>query len=256
MAGSNPASDRKGLVEICVLEVRNLTKIYRKLEERVEGIENASLKISAGEIIGLIGPNGAGKTTLIKLITTVLEPDSGEILFEGERMDKGSKRKIGYVPENPFFYTNLKGWELARFMESIYQANLEDGGRLSFVQLAKRLNVEEHLGKFVSSYSQGILRKFLLSLAIAFGTRLIILDEPTNGLDPDSYISLKEILKECREDNRAVLIATHQLPMAQEIVDKIAICYNGRIQSFTIKDETVEELYRNIVHRNREVQVK
>ncbi len=237
------------------LETHNLTKIYRRLENRIEGIEDVSLKVEQGNILALLGPNGAGKSTFIKAVTSVLRPDSGEILIDGKsiltaKKLKKIKRHVGYAPEMPYFYTKLTGLEFASFVAKVYECDLDEGGELSFVQLSKRFGLERHLSKLVNTYSQGMLRKTVLCFAIAFGKRLIILDEPSNGLDPDSYLVLRDILHDCKTQNRAVLLSTHQLFIAQEVADKIAICKDGHIHSFVHRGQSVEELYKKIVHHS------
>jgi len=236
------------------LETYHLTKIYRKTSEGVEGIENVNIKVSEGEIIAILGPNGAGKTTFIKMVCSQIRPDKGTVLMDGISIwDKKEgkifeiRRRVGYAPEVPFFYAKLTGWELARFMESIYDYGLEEGGSLSFKNISDAFSLTPHLNKLVSSYSHGTLRKLILAFAISFGTRLIVLDEPSNGLDPTSYLILRDILRECRTQGRAILLSTHQLSMAQEIADYIAIFFRGNMKCFVKNDQSVERLYMEVV---------
>jgi ABC-2 type transport system ATP-binding protein len=238
---------------VCLLKTQNLTKVYSITKDRIEGIKDVSLEVSAGEILALLGPNGAGKTTFIRMICSELTPDSGEVLIEGVSVLKKKKghmdirRRVGYAPENPFFYGKLTGWEFARFIESIYNYGLAEGDSLSFCNIAERMELTTHLDKLVGSYSQGMLRKIILCFAIAFGTRLIILDEPSNGLDPDSYLALREILFECRLKNRAILLSTHQLAMAQELADDVAVFSMGRMQCLVKNMSSVEDIYKKAV---------
>lgn len=232
------------------LETVKLTKIYARKGNAIEGIADVSLQVSSGEILSLLGPNGAGKTTFIRMICSGLTPDSGDVLMGGISVIKKTKghlqvrRTVGYAPENPFYYGKLTGWEFAHFLESVYRYSLDEGKDLSFVSLSERFQLTPHLDKLIGAYSKGTLRKLIIALAVAFGTRLIILDEPSNGLDPDSYLNLREILFECRARERAVLLSTHQLAMAQELGNTIAIFSNGKMQCLVRNENNVEELYK------------
>ena len=243
------------------IETIELTKIYRKTSQGIEGIEKISLKLSEGQILSLLGPNGAGKTTFIKIISSQILPDSGEVFIYGNPLCKIIKesqilirQQIGYLPETPFFYAKLTGWEFARFMESIYNCPLEEGGSLSFHSIADAFNLTSHLNKLIASYSQGMLRKLVLCFAITFGKKIIILDEPSNGLDPDSYLTLKDILRECRAQKRAILLSTHHLSLAQEIADEIAIFHQGHIKCKVKNDGSVEVLYKKIIHEVKNIE--
>lgn len=239
------------------LRVNNLTKIYRKTFDGIEGIEGVSINLQQGEVLALIGPNGAGKTTLIKIITTQLRPDSGEVFIYNypllgiikEPRFFELRRQIGYAPEMPFFYSKLTGWEFARFLASIYESKLDEGGNLSFVNIANILNLTQNLGKMISTYSQGMIRKLMISFAIAFGKKLIILDEPSNGLDPDSYLMLKELIKECKSQGRTVFLSTHHLSLAEDTADKIAMLYKGHLKAFVPNNKNIEEFYKSVINK-------
>lgn len=237
------------------LETIELTKVYRRRPDGVEGIEDASLQLSDGQIIAVLGPNGAGKTTFIKMVTCQIVPDRGRVLILGTPINQSVKesnfsirRRIGYAPENPFFYGRLTGWEFARFMESIYNYPLDEGGTLGFRSVASAFALTPHLSKLVDTHSHGTLRKLILAFAITFGTRILVLDEPSNGLDPDSYLALRDILHECRSQGRAILLSTHQLSMAQELADDIAIFHKGRMKPLLKNDGSVETLFKQVVH--------
>ncbi len=233
------------------LETIALSKIYQINNGRIEGITDANLRIEEGQILALLGPNGAGKTTFIRVVCSELRPDRGKVLMDGiSILESNSKecidirRKVGYAPEIPFFYGKLTGWELSHFMESIYGYRLDEGGSLSFKHISEALALAPHLHKQVGVYSQGTVQKLMLAYAIAFGRRLIILDEPSNSLDPDSYMALRSILYDCRSRKRAILLSTHQLSMAQELADEVAIISQGRMQLKLMKNNSnIEELY-------------
>lgn len=240
-----------------LLETDSLTKIYNtKADGEIEGIKDISLRVKKGEITGLLGPNGAGKTTFIKLVCSIIQPDRGRVLVEGILMDSSPasieiRRKIGYAPENPFFYNHLTGREMGNFIASVYGTTIEEGGGLSFISVAERLQLSPHLDKYINHYSQGMLRKLAISCAIAFGSHLIILDEPSNGLDPDSYFTLRELLRECKGEGRGILLSTHQLSMVQELADRVAIFNRGQLQDIAVTDNDVERQYIKAVHCHR-----
>jgi len=218
-----------------VLETVNLTKIYRTYNNRIEGIKNINLQLNLNEVKAVLGPNGSGKSTFIKMLCSEITPDSGSIYFFGEsslysRNMHKLKKDVGYAPEIPFLYSKLTGREFSQFMSGIYGKDVDEGGSLSFNQIVSGFDLDVHMTKMISNYSQGTIRKLILAYAISFGEKLIILDEPSNGLDPTSYLYLLELLKECKRKNRAVLLSTHQLSMVEDISDNLVLFYNGEMK--------------------------
>lgn len=218
------------------LETYKLSKIYIKGNIRVEGIEDVSMTFDSGNICTLLGPNGAGKTTLIKTLCSEIQPDSGDIIYLGysviRQRDKKElrmiKREVGYAPENPFLYSRLKGREFLEFMSCIYEFDMvKENTELMY--LVKGFEMEKHLDKLITDYSLGMVRKLSLIMALLFGRKIIILDEPTNGLDPSGYLFLLDALKRYRQEKRCIILSTHQLDMAEELTDHLFLVLDGHV---------------------------
>lgn len=220
-----------------MIEIKNVTKIYGGKHKAVDQI---SLTIPTGEIIGFIGPNGAGKTTTIKMITGVLNPDEGEILINGKNIVKdplNAKKEFGIVPDNADIFLRLKGIEYLNFMGDIYE--VESNVRKERIEhFAKVFEMEDALNDKILSYSHGMRQKIVIMGVLISDPNVWILDEPMTGLDPQSSFSLKEIMKEHAKKGNTVFFSTHVLEVAEKLCDKVAIINKGIIVFFG----TLEEL--------------
>lgn len=220
-----------------MIEIKNVTKIYGGKHKAVDQI---SLTIPTGEIIGFIGPNGAGKTTTIKMITGVLNPDEGEILINGKNIVKdplNAKKEFGIVPDNADIFLRLKGIEYLNFMGDIYE--VESNVRKERIEhFAKVFEMEDALNDKILSYSHGMRQKIVIMGVLISDPNVWILDEPMTGLDPQSSFSLKEIMKEHAQKGNTVFFSTHVLEVAEKLCDKVAIINKGVIVFFG----TLEEL--------------
>lgn len=220
-----------------MIEIKNVTKIYGGKHKAVDQI---SLTIPTGKIIGFIGPNGAGKTTTIKMITGVLNPDEGEILINGKNIVKdplNAKKEFGIVPDNADIFLRLKGIEYLNFMGDIYE--VESNVRKERIEhFAKVFEMEDALNDKILSYSHGMRQKIVIMGVLISDPNVWILDEPMTGLDPQSSFSLKEIMKEHAKKGNTVFFSTHVLEVAEKLCDKVAIINKGIIVFFG----TLEEL--------------
>lgn len=222
-----------------VLEVNNLTKFLG----RREILHNINLKIYEGDIVGLIGPNGAGKTTLIKTITSLYKINSGSIKicsFDIKKEIEDALSKIGCIIENPDMYKDLTGRdniEIIKMLNSIKDNDFIEE-MIDFVKLRDRIDDK------VKKYSLGMKQRLALLCALIKKPKLLILDEPTNGLDPKGIKELREMIKKISiEDNISVLISSHILKEVENICDRIIIINNGSI----INEFGIEEVkYKNI----------
>ncbi len=218
------------------IKLSEASKIYQKKDSRVIGIEQISLEICSGEILGLLGPNGAGKTTLLKLIATLIEPTSGDIYFNDAALssldaDKliAVKREIGYLPETPFVYSKLTGQEYLLYLGELYGVDRDIlCDRLAYY--FKLFEIDESKNTFLSAYSQGMLKKISLIAALINNQSILILDEPTNSLDPKMVTILKEILTEFKSANKTIILSTHILDIAEKLSDRIAILDKGKLK--------------------------
>ena len=222
-----------------VLEVNNLSKSLG----RREILHNINLKIYEGDIVGLIGPNGAGKSTLIKTITSLYNINSGNIKICGFDIKKeleDALSKIGCIIESPDLYKDLTGRdniEIVKMLNNIKDNNYIEE-MIDFVKLRDRIDDK------VKKYSLGMKQRLALLCALIKKPKLLILDEPTNGLDPKGIKELREMIKRIsREDNISVLISSHILKEVENICDRIVIINEG----FIIKEFGIEEVkYKNI----------
>jgi ABC-2 type transport system ATP-binding protein len=211
-----------------MLDVEGISKSYGP----VRAISNVSFSVPAGEIVGLLGPNGAGKSTTMKAILGLLRPEAGTIHVLGhdvasEPME--AKREMGYVPESPALYEFLTGAEYLDFIADLY--GLDPATRASRIaQFLRGLELVGHEDALISGYSQGMKQKVALIAALVHRPRLLVLDEPLNGLDPRAARVVKELLRTlARNDGVGVLFSTHVLEIAQAICDRIIILNHGTI---------------------------
>lgn len=211
-----------------MIKITNLSKSYVK-NKKV--IDNLSLDINDGEILGIIGPNGVGKTTLIKMITGILEIDEGNIEISNIDIQKNpveAKRKIGLITDNPDSFLKFKGIEYLNFIGDIYEVGLERRKEL-IIKYATIFEMEEAINEKIESYSHGMRQKIMIIGSLIHEPDNWILDEPMTGLDPKSMFELKKIMKEYAEIGKTVVFSTHILDVAEKICDRIAIINEGTI---------------------------
>lgn len=183
-------------------------------------LKNVNLEIKKGEIFALLGPNGAGKTTLLKLIVGLIQPTSGNILIDGKKTEK---QKVGLMLGNSIIYYRLNGYDNLKYFAKIYSVNDYDK-RIN--ELAKFLGIKDWLYEYVEHYSLGMKSKLALARAMIHNPDILLLDEPTLGLDPN--ISM-EVRKKIRKMNKTIIFCTHYLEEAEEIADRIGIIKEGKI---------------------------
>jgi len=210
-----------------VLVARNLTRSYGSLR----AVDGVSLTLSAGEIVGLLGPNGAGKTTTVSMLAGITPPDGGEVLLRGESLASGrteAKRNLGLVPQELALYEGLSAGENLRFFGALYGLGGRDlaeavGRALRFVGLADRA------GHRVKTFSGGMKRRLNLAMGLVHDPRLILLDEPTVGIDPQARHNILDVVRDIVRSGRTVLYTTHYLEEAEALCDRLAIIDHGRI---------------------------
>lgn len=211
-----------------MIEIKNVSKSYKKGKKV---IDNISFKIKNGEIFGFIGPNGAGKTTTIKMITGILDIDEGDILIDGNSIKKApveAKKEIGFVPDNPDFFLNLKGFEYLNFIADIYEVPLEKR-KENIESLSKLFEMEYDLNNKIKSYSHGMRQKIIIMGVLLHEPQNLILDEPLTGLDPKSSFDLKNIMRDYVKRNKTVFFSTHILEVAERLCDRLAVINKGKI---------------------------
>lgn len=210
-----------------MINIKNLKKSFNG-SPALNGID---LQLARGEIYGLLGPNGAGKTTTIKILAGLLSFDSGSIIIDGEKYDRNNgniKRKISYVPDEPFVYPKLTGKEHLNFYADIYGLTKKERSE-KIDYFFKYFEFEIYKNELVETYSAGTKQKLLISQAILVNPSILLLDEPLVSIDPVVGRKFKILLKQLSDKGTTVIFATHILPLAQEVSTRIGIIINGRI---------------------------
>lgn len=214
-----------------ILETKHLKKYYGNSL----GIEDVSIKLKKGEIYGFIGPNGAGKSTTIRTIIGLINKTGGKVLINNKEYnldDLETKQKIGYLPSEINLYDDMKVKEILDYHESFYKKETSKKRK----KLVKLLKINEE--KKIQDLSMGNLKKVGIVLALIHDPEILILDEPTNGLDPIMQNVLHDILKEEKEKGTAILYSSHVLSEVSNLCDKIGFIKNGKI----IKEDTIENI--------------
>ncbi|MDE5966718.1 MAG: ABC transporter ATP-binding protein, partial [Lachnospiraceae bacterium] len=196
----------------------------------VKAVDDLSLTVEDGEIVGFIGPNGAGKTTTIKMMTGILKPDCGTVLINDYDMSKQpleAKMVIGYIADSPDMFLRLTGMEFINFMADIYRIPVE-GRKEKIISLVERFDLEHALDKPMQSYSHGMRQKMMVTAALVHNPEVWILDEPLTGLDPKSAFELKKMMREHADAGNSVLFSTHVLEVAEKLCDKVIIITHGK----------------------------
>lgn len=211
-----------------MIQLTNISKTYAKTKKAVD---NLSLNVPAGTIMGFIGPNGAGKTTTLKMMAGILKPDEGSIALNGYDINQdpiNAKEQFGFVFDNPDFFLQLKGIEYLRFIADIYGIDSETR-QDRIRKLANDLDMSDALNDKIQSYSHGMRQKIMIIGVLLHQPKIWILDEPLTGLDPQSSFNLKQMMRDHAANNNIVFLSTHVLEVAEKLCDKIAIINHGRI---------------------------
>ncbi|AOC57730.1 MULTISPECIES: ABC transporter ATP-binding protein [Bacillus] len=231
-------------MQSAVLKVEKVDKrIGRKLI-----LQDISIEIGKGEIVGLLGPNGSGKTTLIRLIVGLMKKNNGRIMINGYSQDEDflhAMSSVGAIIENPEFYSYLTGFENLELYAAMHDGVTEE----RMQEVVKRVRLEHAIHQKVKTYSLGMKQRLGIAQAILHQPNLLILDEPTNGLDPAGMKEFREHLQMLvREEGTSVLFATHLLHEVEELCDRMIIIQKGQIKaSAKLRDmEGKEQILMNI----------
>jgi ABC-2 type transport system ATP-binding protein len=221
---------------IPLIKTRHLVKKYG---DKI-AVNDVSFEVRAGEIFGFLGPNGAGKTTTIKMIVGLLQPSSGAIKVNGFDVltqPLQAKAITGYAPDEPNLYPKLTARELLRFVGELYGLERQQISRRS-EELLRLFDLSKSADDTVDSFSHGMQQKTALAAALVHDPKVLVLDEPTVGLDPKSARMIKDILRQMAERGAAVFLSTHILEIAERMCDRIGIISQGSL----IAAGTMEEL--------------
>ena len=232
-----------------LLKLSSVSKSFKD----VSVLNDINLQINSGEIIGLVGGNGAGKTTLLRLMTGVYRPTSGSVLFEDNKEIHLVRENVGIVPESTGLYGKLTAWENIRYHSRIFGIS-DDVAWDRTMKFATNLGIAESLNRHTKGFSRGMKQKTALLRAIVHHPKILILDEPTAGLDITSARNVRKMVRDLGDKGGTVVYSTHQLSEAQRICNRIIMIHNGRIVAdgspedllTEYKMQDLEELYVNL----------
>jgi ABC-2 type transport system ATP-binding protein len=211
------------------ISIRNLTKVYPIpfRRERVLAVKNLSLDVEPGQVYGLLGPNGSGKSTTMKIVLGLVPPTSGTTqIFGRDSSMVDSREDVGFLPENPYFYKYLTGFETLMFYGKICGlrgAKLKDRAG----ELLKLVSLENARDRRLGGYSKGMLQRIGLAQALVQEPRLLVLDEPTAGVDPAGSREIHDLILDFKSRGITILLCSHLLGQVQEICDRIGILHRG-----------------------------
>jgi ABC-2 type transport system ATP-binding protein len=238
-----------------VIETLALTKAFGP-KVAVNGL---SLRVDAGEVMGFLGPNGSGKTTTIRLLMGLLRPTAGTASILGRDCHADAvalKRDVGYLPDEPFLYPYLSGREILELVAGLHGFPRAEEGR-GAAELAGRLGLGAAAGAYTVTYSLGMKKRLALAMALIHDPRVLIMDEPTNGLDPRGAREMRATIAELAAGGRTIFLSTHLLDAAEKLCHRVAIIRDGALQAVgapaelrarfaTTADTTLEELFLRV----------
>jgi ABC-2 type transport system ATP-binding protein len=218
-----------------LVQIQGLSKSYGSFQ----AVKGLTLSVSCGQVFALLGPNGAGKTTTIRMLMGILAPTSGTARIDGldcfrDRVEV--KRRVGYLPDEPIFQDYLRGSEIIHFsgeMHGLSRAEIENRMR----PLLQQLELSDALEEFAVNYSRGMKKKLALVCAMLHDPALLILDEPTNGLDPFATRALHELIRANAAAGKTIFFSTHLLDQAEKLCTQIAILAKGQLAAHGTLDE-------------------
>lgn len=223
-----------------LLETKNLTKQYKNHKAN----DKVNIHIKKGIIYGLLGPNGAGKTTLLKMLTGMLNPTSGEIFFDGKRITRRDLAYVGALIENAPIYENLTAGENLKVRTLLY--GLPD----SRIEEVLEIVGLQDVGKKTSGkFSLGMKQRLGIAIALLNNPRLLILDEPTNGLDPIAIHEFRDLIKKFQNQGMTLIVSSHILTEMEHVADEVGIIYDGKLvyQDKLKENQNLEKLFMEVV---------
>ena len=237
------------------MKIKNFTKKY---SQEKKAVDDLSLSVMPGEIYGFIGHNGAGKTTTIRAVVGVMGFDNGEVLIDGHSVKKEPvicKSITAYIPDNPDLYDYVTGIQYLNYMADMFSVD-ERHREERIRKYADLFGITDSLGNLVSSYSHGMKQKLALIGAFLHLPKLLVLDEPFVGLDPEAAFHLKEIMRELCNQGSAIFFSTHVLDVAEKLCDKVAIIKQGKMVRCGTMEEvkgsgSLEDVFMGVVRNEK-----
>jgi ABC-2 type transport system ATP-binding protein len=236
------------VVTVSAISIRNLSKEFAIpfRQERVRAVNGLSMEIPEGEVYGLLGPNGSGKSTTMKILLGLVSPSAGSTaIFGTDSREVESHEQVGFLPENPYFYKHLTGLETLLFYGKLCGfrgTELRDRA----VSLLQIIGLETAADRRLSGYSKGMLQRIGLGQALMGDPRLLVLDEPTAGVDPAGSHAIRDLILQFKERGITVLLCSHLLAQVQEVCDRVGILDRGTL--------LVEGRVRDLVAQPNQIQ--
>ncbi len=231
-----------------MIDIKDCTKRYGELI----AVNNLSLSMEDSKIFGLLGPNGAGKSTTIKMMVGLIKPDSGYIKIGGYDISTdpiNAKKMMAYVPEKGYLYEKLTAWEYLRFISGLYHLE-EDSFKKNALEYLEIFGLSKWMDEITGGFSMGMKQRLQLTAAFMRNPKVIILDEPHNGLDPKGVRLLKDILFKLRNEGTTIVLSTHIIAIAEQICDRIAIINKGSV----VAEGTNEDLRHYAVSSDKNLE--
>ena len=237
-----------------IMKIKNLSKSYGE----VIALRDVSFEVKSGEIVALIGPNGAGKTTAIQSILGFLKPDRGEVFYRDivVKSPKDIAKSISYIPDQPVYYEELTFKEHLRFTAMVNCIEKSEFN-IRYEKLVSTFDIKDHLDKIPDTLSKGNKQKLMICCAFIRNFDVILADEPFTGLDPEQIKVLKDLFIQYKNMNKAIMLSTHLLDLAQTFCDRYILLYKGKVlldvtNSFlkeSYGDMSLEEIYIKVVNQ-------
>ena len=210
-----------------MLEARSLTKYYGALP----ALRDASFVARPGQILGYLGPNGSGKSTTVRMLVGLMEPTSGQVLWQGKSIFEdlpAYRKRLGYVPEEPFLYTHLTAPEYLRLVGGL--RGLDDARVNEKIErFLKLFNLEDDQYSTLAAFSKGMRQKVLLASALLHNPELIILDEPFSGLDVSATLMLRSVIRSLADEGRTILMSSHVIEVVEQLCTDVVILSDGHV---------------------------
>lgn len=222
------------------VEIIDLIKVFRPSfrSRPLRAVDGVSITIAAGEVYGLIGPNGSGKSTTMKALLGLVAPTSGTCrIFGANSLEVDSRQQVGFLPENPYFYKYLSGTETLSFYGKLCGLRGKPL-RQRISELLELVDLQDSCERRLSGYSKGMLQRIGLAQALIQEPRLVILDEPTAGVDPIGSRQIRDLILALKERGITVFLCSHLLEQVQEVCDRVGIIFQGRM----IKEGRLDEM--------------
>jgi ABC-2 type transport system ATP-binding protein len=219
-----------------MLELKGITKKYNVFP----AVDHVSFRIEPGEILGYLGPNGAGKTTTIKMLTGLLEPTFGDIFYQRKKIKTDMvayKNNIGYVPEESDIYPHMSAWDYLMMAGRLRQIP-EKPLKTKIERFMDLFNLSLEMESPISSYSKGMVQKVLLAAALLHDPEILLLDEPLSGLDVETSLIIKGLVKQLSEEGKVIFYCSHILEIVEKVCSRVIIIHRGKI----LTDDSVENL--------------